>query len=422
MDQQIFSPGALWAVYPRALEAVTRGRAPKLLELDDTAAVQAFVQRGQLERVDGTMRAAHRAGVGVLPIFGAVWGRHQWMSYAHDLTQLLANPRIHAIVLDVDTPGGIVTGTQEFADLIFEARGEKPIVAYVAGMGASAGYWLTSAADEVVIAETGEAGSIGVQATYWDWSGLDEEIGIKEIRVISSQSPLKNKPPTDAEGLALLQKRVDDLAAVFVTGVARNRGVTEDKVLSDFGQGDLIVGQRAVDAGLADRLGSFEQVLSDLSPRRYSMTTRNQPALQPGGLYRANAEGELTAVSVDDTFLANCDAHKAAVDKAVAEAKTQAFDEGKAKGAEEERARISAIQDLAMPGFEAEIKEAIDKGLTADACAAAILKKQKDQGTTLAAQRADATSVPHGGAAPTPGAGPDPHGWGKVASKFGAKA
>lgn len=424
MDYSMFSPGSLWAMYPRVLDAVTRGKADKLLEPDD-ATVQAFVQRGNLERVDGTMRAAHRNGVGILPVFGPIWGRYQWMSLANDLTQLLEDPHIHAIVLDVDTPGGMVTGTQEFADLVYGARGEKPIVAFVAGMGASAGYWLTSAADEVVIAETGEAGSIGVQATYWDWSGFDEQMGIEEITVISSQSPDKNRPPTESRGLALLQARVDELASVFVAGVARNRDVSEQTVLSDFGQGDLIVGQRAVDAGLADRVGSFEDVLSELSTNpngRIYMTAKNQPALQPG-MYRVNAEGEATAVTIDAAFLENCDAHKAAVEAAVEDARAKAFDEGKAKGAEEERSRISAIQDLAMPGFEAEVKEAIDNGLTAEATAAAILKKQKDQGTSLAAQRADGTAVPHGGGSPAnPGNSQDPHGWGNVAKKFGATA
>jgi ClpP class serine protease len=58
---------------------------------------------------------------------------------------------------------------------------------------------------------------------------------------------------------------VDDLATVFVGAVARNREVSTSMVLEKFGQGDVFVGKKAVAAGLADRLGSFEQLVSDLA-------------------------------------------------------------------------------------------------------------------------------------------------------------
>jgi ClpP class serine protease len=68
---------------------------------------------------------------------------------------------------------------------------------------------------------------------------------------------------------------VDDLAAIFVDAVALHRGVSADTVLSDFGQGGVFVGQHAVTAGLADRVGTFEQTLSGPSAARTRTTHRN---------------------------------------------------------------------------------------------------------------------------------------------------
>jgi hypothetical protein len=85
--------------------------------------------------------------------------------------------------------------------------------------------------------------------------------------------------PTTERGRAKYQAQVDALAGVFVADVARYRGVSEDTVLADFGQGGVFVGQAAVDAGLVDRLGSYEGTIADLAARaRPRMTTPGMPA------------------------------------------------------------------------------------------------------------------------------------------------
>ncbi len=144
--------------------------------------------------------------------------------------------------------------------MIRAASARKPIFAYVDDLGASAGYWLASATDRIVVAPTAILGSIGVVSALRDPSKTNS----KEVEFVSSQSPKKSIDVSTESGRAQVQEIVDALAAVFVGDVARYRGVSPDTVLADFGQGGVFVGQAAVDAGLADAVGSFEQTLADL--------------------------------------------------------------------------------------------------------------------------------------------------------------
>ncbi|MDH5528331.1 MAG: S49 family peptidase [Nitrospirota bacterium] len=228
--------------------------------------------------LNNTFTVTMRDGVAVLPVTGPLFrhanlftqvsGATSYELLATEFQRAVEDAQVKAIVLDIDSPGGEVNGNAEFADQVFAARSVKPVVAYVSGMAASAAYWIASSASEIVTAETGELGSIGTMGTYVDTTERDQQNGVRKIEVISSQSPDKNRPPTDKRGHALLQQRVDDLAAVFVAKVARNRGVSEDTVLTDFGRGDLLVGQAAIDAGLADRFGSLEQLIVELQSRQ----------------------------------------------------------------------------------------------------------------------------------------------------------
>ena len=97
-----------------------------------------------------------------------------------------------------------------------------------------------------------------------DQPHVAEQAGVRRVEIVSSQSPGKRGDPIDDDVLARLQVRVDDLAEIFLQDVARYRGVSADKVMQDFGQGDVLIGDKAVRAGMADRVGSLATVLSDL--------------------------------------------------------------------------------------------------------------------------------------------------------------
>ncbi|MDH5528277.1 MAG: S49 family peptidase [Nitrospirota bacterium] len=305
--------------------------------------------------LNNTFTVTVRNGVAILPVTGPLFrhanlltqvsGATSYDLLATEFQRAVEDAQVRAIVLDIDSPGGEVNGNAEFADQVFAARGIKPVVAYVSGMAASAAYWIASAASEIVTAETGELGSIGTMGTYVDTLERDKQAGIRKVEVISSQSPDKNRPPTDKRGHALLQQRVDDLASVFVAKVARNRGVSEDTVLSNFGRGDLLVGQAAIDAGLADRFGFLEQLIVELQTKQGGVAmsdTQNTGSETP--------DFQITAALVRDEY------------PDVAAVLTQSghdsgYKEGVTAGEQQARERIATI--LALP--EAEGRDGLAK-------------------------------------------------------------
>lgn len=210
-----------------------------------------------------------RDGVAVIKVSGPLFryanlmtkicGATSYELFAQDFNKAVQQPEIKAILLDVDSPGGEVNGCSEIADLIFKARGIKPIIAYASGACCSGAYWIASACDKIFAADTAILGSIGVVSIF---EKDDED---KTIEIVSSQSPNKRTDINTEAGRAKIQARVDELADVFISKVARNRSITAEEVIKNFGAGDVSVGQNAVRNGLADGLSSFEDIIADLN-------------------------------------------------------------------------------------------------------------------------------------------------------------
>ena len=223
----------------------------------------------------GTRNTKVRDGVAIIPIIGPIFPRAnlftEWSGavnlsqVALDFNTALNSDTVHSIVIKFDTPGGQITGISEFAQMIFDAgckRGKrKALFGFGEGLVASAGMWIASALDRLFITNTSALGSIGVAVAYLDTSKRDEARGVKEIEIISSQSPKKRANPTTDTGRAEIQRVVDDLADVFIKEVARFRDVTAEEVAEKFGEGGLIIGQKAIDRNMADELGSLESVI-----------------------------------------------------------------------------------------------------------------------------------------------------------------
>ncbi|MCW0447248.1 S49 family peptidase [Xanthomonas sacchari] len=354
--------------------------------------------------LDNTRRVTMRDGVAVIPATGPMFryanmlteisGATSTQVLATDLQAALDNPYVKAIVLELNTPGGEASGIGELADMIYAARGSKRIVGYVGDLAASAGYWFGSACDELVIAETGMVGSIGVVMSYLDTSERDAKAGVRTLEIVSSQSPDKRLDPKTDEGRAKVQSIVDSLAEVFVGAVARNRGVTVDTVLSDFGRGGLLLGAEAVKAGMADRIGSLEAVITELAGSA-SAPKRKTPM--------SNTNGQVTVSTTADLRSALAAGHTADQiviadnSSAIAAARAEGEAAGRAAATEEavkaERSRVLHLQSLSRSGFEAELATAIDSAASPEAFALALLKAAQDRGITLDAVRRDAPAA-----------------------------
>lgn len=244
------------------------GGAPERTAARRTAASQASAGGVMVIPVYGTI--AHRAHT-VQAVSGAGGTSTELLGHAIDAA--IQNPDVGAIVLDIDSPGGAVAGTQELADKLYEARQSKPIVAVANAMSASAAYWIGSAATEFVVTPSGMVGSVGVLAVHEDRSaGLAAE-GRKFTFIAAGKYKVEGnsaEPLTD-EARGTIQAMVDQAYGVFVRAVARNRGVSADTVRSDYGEGRMLSAQDALARGMVDRIATLDETIARLNnPRRRS--------------------------------------------------------------------------------------------------------------------------------------------------------
>lgn len=227
-----------------------------------------------------TERLGVRDNVAILPIVGPLCRYASWIqevcgmtSYqlaAMDFRTALDDPSIRAILVHLDTPGGEVNGCSEFAQLIFESRGRKPIVAMVSDGAASAGYWIAAACDEIVVSPAAYVGSIGVYFEIYDDTELLAEIGVRRFRIVSSQSPNKVPDPNDPAGAAVLQREADEFGDAFTEYAAGYRGISVEQLIAAGDGGAVFIGRHAVERGLADRVSTTEAVLAELATRDLS--------------------------------------------------------------------------------------------------------------------------------------------------------
>ncbi len=212
--------------------------------------------------------AVERNKRNVIQIFGILsqrpvfFGGTSVLEITAALEKALVDSEVEQIILEIDSPGGSVDGIEALSDFIYQARGIKPIIAYVNSTAASAACWIATAASEVVLSSgTVRMGSIGVVAVHRDFSEFEKKIGIKttEIaagrykRIVSSVRPL-----TD-EGNKFLYDQVSFIYERFIEAVARNRGISIVEV-KNFAEGKIFIGQQAIDVGLADRIATLESL------------------------------------------------------------------------------------------------------------------------------------------------------------------
>ncbi|MDA8230157.1 MAG: S49 family peptidase [Magnetospirillum sp.] len=215
-------------------------------------------------------------GVAVIPVQGILMpGDFAYGSWAtgydwirRGVAAAAAASDVRAIVLDVDSPGGTVTGCFDLADAIYAARGPKPIHAILGENAYSAAYAIASAADRITVPRTGGTGSIGVIWMHVDWSAALAEAGIKVTVVAFGARKADGHPemPLAKEALARIQADIDTMGDLFVRTVARNRGLSADKVRET--EAATFLGDDGVSIGLADAVmapdAAFRALLAEL--------------------------------------------------------------------------------------------------------------------------------------------------------------
>jgi capsid assembly protease len=224
-----------------------------------------------------------RGKIAVLPLYGTISQRMNMMTQVSGGTSTelfgeafraqLNDPEVRSIVLNIDSPGGSSYGVSELANLIMDARGRKPIVAFANSVAASAAYWIGAAADHFYVTPGGLVGSIGVYAVHQDVSKRAEDEGIQTTLISAGKNKTRGNPfgPLSDDDVAHIQALVDDTYSMFIRDVARGRRVAQTKVRSGYGQGDVLTATDALHEGMVDGVKTFDEVLAEsarLKPRK----------------------------------------------------------------------------------------------------------------------------------------------------------
>ncbi len=179
------------------------------------------------------------------------------------LKEHLENSAVKAVVVRINSPGGVVAPTQEIYDALGRLRDEgKPVVASLGSVAASGGYYIASAADQIVANPGTLTGSIGVIMQLTNLEGLLKKVGLRYEIVKSGKYKdigSFSRPMTNEER-AILQSLMDDVHDQFVEAVANGRGLDRTVVLS-LADGRIFSGRQAKELNLVDELGGREEAI-----------------------------------------------------------------------------------------------------------------------------------------------------------------
>lgn len=227
--------------------------------------------------LDNTRKVTVQDGVARIPVEGTIMRRANLFTdisggvsteaLMRDFVTAYDNPNVHSVLFVFDSPGGEALGISELADAIRSRRdlGDKRIEAYCDGQCCSAAYYLASATEHITTDARAIVGSIGTVIQVRNPDAAGKQL---YLEFWNSRSPKKRVDPTSQSGKEAIQEFIDDLGEEFIAAVADNRGVTVEKVVEDFGQGWVMIGRKALAAGMADAIGSEQSVIERLRENR----------------------------------------------------------------------------------------------------------------------------------------------------------
>lgn len=287
-------------------------------------------------------------GVAVIPVDGTlvhknaalnpVSGMQGYDGIEAKLAGAMADPEVRGIMLDINSPGGEVSGVKDLATKI--SASTKPVWAHANELAASAAYWLACAADQLIVTETAEVGSVGVLVAHADHSEQMKDDGVKVTLIHSGANKVDGNPyePLPDGVRDQWQAQIDDLRGMFASAVAAGRGMDVQAVLDT--EARLYRGAAAVSAGLADAVMPFSDALTEFSITLSGKGgTSNRSVLMSTQGARADVPGQDVVLATEAMRLAE-----------------EARAEGITAGANAERARIASILQHA---------EATDRGESA---------------------------------------------------------
>ncbi len=217
-------------------------------------------------------------GVAIIPISGTLVNKSGYLQPYSGMTgydgiracfsMALEDESVRAIMLDIDSGGGEVSGCFDIVDAIYNARGEKPIWAVLSESAYSAAYAIASACDKITVPRTGGTGSVGVICAHVDFSKALSKEGITVTMIHYGDRKVDGSEyvPLSSEALKRFQADVDTMGELFCDTVARNRNMSAAKVRGT--QATTFLGAAGVEIGFADAVmapdEAFRSLLAEL--------------------------------------------------------------------------------------------------------------------------------------------------------------
>jgi protease-4 len=185
--------------------------------------------------------------------------------FVQQLDQAASDDSVKAIVLRVNSPGGSVTTSDTMYDALqrFKAKTHKPVIASAQELDASGAFYVSCAADKIIVNPTSIVGSIGVIFESFDLEGTLDKLGVRTDAIKSAPlkdmgSPYRHLTP---EAREVMQGMVDEYFARFKNIVTTNRGIKDSTTLDLVTDGRVFSGTRAVELGLADQVGRLPDAI-----------------------------------------------------------------------------------------------------------------------------------------------------------------
>lgn len=301
-----FVAGSVWAMEPAALGVVLQiiserasGYRPSLDEIRERIGT---VERAEPDsETGGPVRVIDISGP-IIPrasLMSEISGAASLEALNDELRDAVQSEDVKSILLRIDSPGGSAFGLPEFAAALRAARDVKPVVASVDAMAASAAYYIASQASEVYVTPSGAVGSIGVYTAHEDTTGLQEKLGVKTTLVSAGEYKTEGNPfePLTDEARAELQSKVDAFYGMFVGDVAKGRGTTRKVVEESYGRGRVVLANDAVEAGMADGVLAYTDVLSRLEKLATRVARSEPDAPSAAAATRISIEPEPSAAT-----------------------------------------------------------------------------------------------------------------------------
>lgn len=239
-------------------------------------------------------------GIAIVSVAGMLIDRGAWLgdiggfatSYeglCEQCSRIGKDAAIKSVILDIDTPGGMVAGLFDVCDAIVKLRKTKKVYAIAANMAASAGYAIACSADELIVTSQAMTGSIGVVMMHTSYAGAMQNAGIEVTFVHSGAHKIDGNPyqPLSHGARSNWSAESDELYEAFVSHVAAHRPLDADAVRAT--EARVYTGRKAVEMKLADKVMSFDELLSHVrksasapargkSPKNGGRMSENTPA------------------------------------------------------------------------------------------------------------------------------------------------